>query len=226
MALNPQITKTYAKGELSDMHKLMYRSARFSFFLLFFLSLPVLFETDFILTVWLKTVPENTVIFLRIMICTSLIYTLANPLIIANQATGKVKKYQAVCGTVLLMILPVSYICLKLGCPAYSVFIIHFAMESLAQLMRMILLRPLIGIRIRDYFFHIYKQVIVVVSVSLVVPFLVYSNMESGFIRFFAVCVVCLVSVAASAYLLGLSVNEKIFVRSKLMDAIYKITKR
>ena len=226
MALNPQITKTYAKGELSDMHKLMYRSARFSFFLLFFLSLPVLFETDFILTVWLKTVPENTVIFLRIMICTSLIYTLANPLIIANQATGKVKKYQAVCGTVLLMILPVSYICLKLGCPAYSVFIIHFAMESLAQLMRMILLRPLIGIRIRDYFFHIYKQVLVVVSVSLVVPFLVYSNMESGFIRFFAVCVVCLVSVAASAYLLGLSVNEKIFVRSKLMDAIYKITKR
>lgn len=68
MALNPQITKTYARGELEEMHKLMFRSARFSFYLLFFLSLPVLFETNFILTIWLKTVPENTVIFLRIMI--------------------------------------------------------------------------------------------------------------------------------------------------------------
>ena len=77
MALNPQITKTYAKGELGDMHSLMFRSARFSFFLLYFLSLPVLFETNFILTIWLKTVPENTVVFLRIMICTSLIYTLS-----------------------------------------------------------------------------------------------------------------------------------------------------
>ena len=226
MALNPQITKTYAQGEMNDMHKLMYRSARFSFFLLFFLSLPVLFETDFILTVWLKTVPENTVVFLRIMICTSLIYTLANPLIIANQATGKVKKYQAVCGTVLLMILPISYVFLKLGCPAYSVFIIHFVMESLAQLMRMILLRPLIGIRIRDYFLHIYKQVIVVVAVSLVIPFLLYVNMDSGFIRFFVICIVCLISVAASAYLLGLSANERIFVKAKVMDAIHKITKR
>lgn len=97
MALNPQITKTYAQGEMQEMHKLMYRSARFSFFLLFFLSLPVLFETKFILTVWLKIVPDNTVVFLRIMLCTSLIYTLSNPLIIANQATGKVRKYQAEC---------------------------------------------------------------------------------------------------------------------------------
>ena len=68
MALNPQITKTYAKGEMEEMHKLMFRSARFSFYLLFFLSLPVLFETDFVLTVWLKTVPDDAAVFLRIMI--------------------------------------------------------------------------------------------------------------------------------------------------------------
>lgn len=62
-ALNPQITKTYATGELNEMHRLMFRSARFSFYLLFFLSLPVLYETDFILTIWLKIVPENAVAF-------------------------------------------------------------------------------------------------------------------------------------------------------------------
>lgn len=137
-ALNPQITKTYASGELNEMHRLMFRSARFSFYLLFFLSLPVLYETDFILTVWLKMVPENAVVFLRIMICTSLIYTIANPLIIANQATGRVMKYQAVCGTILLLILPISYLCLKMGCPAYSVFIVHFLIESVTQMARMI----------------------------------------------------------------------------------------
>lgn len=153
-ALNPQITKTYATGELNEMHRLMFRSARFSFYLLFFLSLPVLYETDFILTIWLKIVPENAVAFLRIMICTSLIYTIANPLIIANQATGRVMKYQAVCGTILLLILPISYLCLKMGCPAYSVFIVHFLIESVTQVARMILLRPLIGLRIRDYFIY------------------------------------------------------------------------
>ena len=87
MAINPQITKTYANGEMEDMHKLMFRSAKFTFYLLFVVSLPVLFETNFILTVWLKTVPENTVIFLRIMICVSLLYPLSTPLIIPNQDT-------------------------------------------------------------------------------------------------------------------------------------------
>lgn len=220
MALNPQITKTYARGEKDEMHRLMFRSARFSFYLLFLLSLPVLFETDFILTVWLKTVPDNTVVFLRIMICTSLIYTLANPLVVANQATGKVKKYQAVCGTILLMILPVSYVCLRLGCPAYSVFIVHFVMESLTQLARMFMLRPLIGIRIKDYFINIYAKVGLVVLLSVIIPFLVYRIMDDTVLRFFLMCVICVLSVGLVSYSVGLSRTERAFVRSKL-DSVY-----
>lgn len=225
MALNPQITKTYAQGEMQEMHKLMYRSARFSFFLLFFLSLPVLFETKFILTVWLKIVPDNTVVFLRIMLCTSLIYTLSNPLIIANQATGKVRKYQAICGTILLMILPISYISLRLGLPAYSVFIVHFLMESLTQIVRMFLLRPLIGIRIRDYLTYIYSPVLLVIAVSVILPAFVYFNMEDTVIRFFVVGIVCVLSVSLTAYTLGLSSNERVFVKAKALGMLHKFSK-
>lgn len=223
MALNPQITKTYATENMEDMHKLMYRSARFSFYLLFFLSLPVMLETNFILTIWLKTVPENTVVFLRIMICTSLIYTLANPLIVANQATGKVKKYQAICGTILLMILPISYICLKFGCPAYSVFIVHFVMESIAQLARMILLRPLIGIRISDYIRNIYIKVLSVTGLSVIIPSIIYLNMTDSVLRFFIVCIVCVLSVGLVAYTVGLSSNERNFVKAKIIGVYNQV---
>lgn len=217
MALNPQITKTYATGKMDDMHKLMYRSARFSFYLLFFLSLPVLFETEFILTVWLKNVPENATIFLRIMICISLIYTLSNPLMVANQATGKVKRYQAICGSILLMILPVSYVCLKLGCPAYSVFIVHFVMEFIAQLARMIILRPLIGIQVSDYIKNIYIKVLSVTGLSVVVPLIIYLNMTDSVLRLFTVCIMCILSVGTVAYTVGLSSNERCFVKTKII---------
>lgn len=223
MALNPQITKTYAKGEMEEMHKLMFRSARFSFYLLFLLSLPFLFETEFILTIWLKTVPDNTVVFLRIMICTSLIYALANPLLVANQATGKVRKYQAVCGSILLLILPISYVCLRLGCPAYSVFIVHFVVESVTQLARMLILRPLIGIRIRDYLTNIYIKVILVTSLSLLLPLAVYENMDNTAARFLVMCVTCVLSVGLVTYSIGLSRNERAFFRSKASAAINKI---
>lgn len=222
MALNPQITKTYAKGNMEEMHKLMFRSARFSFYLLFLLSLPVLFETNFLLTLWLKNVPENSATFLRIMICTSLIYACANPLIIANQATGKVKKYQAVCGTTLIMILPISYIALKLGMPAYSVFIVHFIMEGVCQLARMIMLRPLIGLRVRDYFVHVYSKIIIVVVVSTILPAIVYNIMDASILRFFVVSIVCAASVSLVAYSLGLTSDEKVFVVAKVNDALCK----
>lgn len=217
MALNPQITKTYAKGELDEMHKLMFRSARFSFYLLFLLSLPILFETDFVLKIWLKTVPENTVIFLRIIICISLIYTLSNPLIVANQATGKVKKYQAVCGSILLLILPISYICLKYGLPAYSVFIVHFVMEAIAQLARMIMLRPLIGIKLRDYFTNVYSKVFIVVALSVVIPLFIYKSMNDTILRFIIVCLTCFLSVVTIVYIIGLSKKEKAFICSKII---------
>ena len=222
MALNPQITKTYAKGEMEEMHNLIFRSAKFSFYLLFFLSLPVLLETNFILTVWLKTVPDNTVLFLRIIICTSLIYSTANPLIVANQATGRVRKYQAVCGTILLMILPISYLCLKLGCPAYSVFIVHFVIEIITQFARIRMLRPLIGIRIKDYFQHIYLQVALVVALSVIAPLLVYQNMDDTIWRFFTVGVVCVLSVGTVTYRVGLSPHERAFVRSKAIHFYHK----
>lgn len=223
MALNPQITKTYAQNEMQEMHKLIYRSARFSFYLLFLLSLPVLFETNFILTIWLKTVPDNTVIFLRIMICTSLMCTIANPMIIANQATGKVKKYQIVCGSTLIMILPISWLLLELGGPAYCVFIVHFVMEGVCQLVRMVMLRPLIGIGLLDYLTNIYFRIIIVVATAVVMPIMVYCTMSEGVTRFFIVGFSCVLSVSLSAFFLGLSFDERRFICEKIVSMREKI---
>lgn len=220
MALNPQITKTYAKGELLDMHKLIYRSARFSFYLLFLLSLPILFETDFILTLWLKVVPENSVTFLRIMICTSLIYAIANPMMVANRATGKVRKYQAVCGSILLLILPISWLLLELGCPAYSVFIVHFVIESVTQVARMIMLRPLIKLGIMDYVRNIYLPILYVIISSTLIPAYAHFSISDDILRFFIVGILCMISVATCVYCIGLSKGERIFLKSKMIAFI------
>ena len=214
-ALNPQITKNYASNNLSQMHSLMFRSARFSFLLLFFLSLPVLMETNFILTLWLKTVPEDAVIFTQIMICISLIYTTANPCIIANQATGKVKIYQMVVGGILLLILPISYVVLKLGAPAYSVFIVHFCIESLAQFSRMYMLRKLIHLPLWQYMKNIYIPIVSTVAIAIILPLVVRMQVSEGWLRFLAVGFTCVLSVGASSYFIGFTKQERVFFLDK-----------
>ena len=214
-ALNPQITKNYASNNLSQMHSLMFRSARFSFLLLFFLSLPVLMETNFILTLWLKTVPDDAVIFTQIMICISLIYTTANPCVIANQATGKVKIYQMVVGGILLLILPISYIVLKLGAPAYSVFIVHFCIESVAQFSRMYMLRKLIHLPLWQYMKNIYIPIVSTVAIAIILPLVVRLQFAEGWLRFLAVGFTCVLSVGASSYFIGFTKQERVFFLDK-----------
>lgn len=214
-ALNPQITKNYASNNLPQMHSLMFRSARFSFLLLFFLSLPVLMETNFILTLWLKTVPDDAVIFTQIMICISLIYTTANPCIIANQATGKVKIYQMVVGGILLLILPISYVVLKLGAPAYSVFIVHFCIESLAQFSRMYMLRKLIHLPLWQYMKNIYIPIVSTVAIAIILPLVVRMQVSEGWLRFLAVGFTCVLSVGASSYFIGFTKQERVFFLDK-----------
>ena len=214
-ALNPQITKNYASNNLPQMHSLMFRSARFSFLLLFFLSLPVLMETNFILTLWLKTVPDDAVIFTQIMICISLIYTTANPCVIANQATGKVKIYQMVVGGILLLILPISYVVLKLGAPAYSVFIVHFCIESVAQFSRMYMLRKLIHLPLWQYMKNIYIPIVSTVVIAIILPLVVRMQVAEGWLRFLAVGFTCVLSVGASSYFIGFTKQERVFFLDK-----------
>lgn len=221
-ALNPQITKNYATGQLTQMHSLMFRSARFSFFMLYFLALPLLLETDYLLTLWLKTVPDNAVIFTRWMIGISLIYTTASPCVVANQATGKVKVYQAVVGGILLTILPISYIVLRAGAPAYSVFIVHFCVESVAQFARMYMLRKLIDLPLRAYLSNIYIPIAAVIAVSCLPPIFAHMHYSGGFSGLITVTAVSLASVAFTVALIGLTKSERTFLYRKAMQIIRK----
>lgn len=216
-AINPQITKNYASGNLEQMYILMFRSARFSFMLLFFLSLPVILETQFILTIWLKSVPSETVCFTQLMIGVSMLFALANPLMIVNQATGNIKIYQLTVGGLLLLVLPISYAFLKLGVPAYSVFIIQLCVETIAQFMRMILLKKLIKLPLLAYFKNIYLPLLTVIIFSCIFPLYVRGLMNDGWVRFILVGLSCIVSVSISILLFGVTKNERKFILSKVI---------
>ena len=224
MALNPQITKTYACGELEQMHRLVFASGRYSFFLLFFLSLPIIIEINPILSVWLDTVPEYTASFIRLTLCIMMVDALSNPLITAAQATGRIKVYQAVVGGILLLIVPISYIALKLGGQPEVVFVVHFLIVVVAQIARLIMIRPMIHLSLRKYFMEVVMKITYVVLASVILPIAVYVLLpQEALYSFLSVCGICVVCVLASVYYLGLGKSERTFVIAKLKSLKEKI---
>lgn len=222
MALNPQITKTYAAGELDSMHKLIYRSSKFTFFLLFTICLPVFIEAPQILGIWLTIVPDYTVIFLRFMILIMLIDSTANPLMVSASATGKVKKYQSVIGGCLLMILPLSYCVLKLGAAPWAVFAVHFVVCCTAYIIRLFIIRPLIHLHLRDFIKQVLVRCIGVAIIVTILPTILHLYLGNHIFSSIIVIVVSICISVAVCFYLGLDLHERNFILQK----IYSLKKK
>lgn len=221
MALNPQITKSYAKGNLDRMHTLIFSSSKFSFFLLFILALPITIEANQILGVWLKEVPNHSVSFIRLLFSIALIETLANPLVISNQATGKVKKYQIVVGGIQLLIVPIAYIVLKFGGNPESVYLVQFVIMLCAQIARIFMIKPLIQLPLKKYFNEVIIRVLIVAITAPIIPLFIYFNTHVlSIINFFIVCLFSVISVLISIYLIGITQNERQMILSYLQKRI------
>lgn len=215
-AMNPQIVKSYAEGDIKYMHNLLRQGAKYSFFLLYFLSLPILLETEIVLKIWLKTVPDYTVIFSRLVLINLLIASLSEPLVTAAQASGKIKIYQITVGGLLLLILPVSYVFLKNGFPPQSTLYITIFFTILVLFARLSIVRNLISLSIRRFLIDVIFPVSVITVLALIIPLSIFNFMHPGIIRFLIIVFTSGICVLISVYFFGIGLSEKKILKSKI----------
>lgn len=217
MALNPQITKSYAQNNLEYMHQLLKVSSKFSFFLLYIISLPLMLEAPLVLKWWLGIVPEHTVNFLRLILCASMLVTLSRPLVTSVHATGQIKKFQLVEGSMLLCIVPIAYILLKYwNIPPEYVFVVHIIVEILTQYARVIIVLPMISMKTSDYLKEVVIPIIKVIIVTPILPLIIFYNLNQSVSAFFIICFVSLLSVLLGGYFCGCTKPERIIIITKI----------
>lgn len=209
-AVNPQITKSYASGDKEYMFSLVRRSSRLSFCLLLLLALPVIFNAEYVLRLWLEDVPAHSALFVQLFLVFALSESLSNPMITAMLATGNIRDYQLVVGGIQLLNIPVSYICLRLGAAPEVTVVVAIALSQVCLWARLLMLNRETGFPVWLFIRDVYLNVIFkVVCVSLIVPsFLELIKPEGlrGFILSAGGCVVwtCMVIV-----MLGLTKDER-----------------
>jgi O-antigen/teichoic acid export membrane protein len=222
MAARPQIIKHYAAGEKEQMLKLVFQSSKFSFLLLFILTMPILLETNFLFTLWLKNVPEHVVLFTRLIIVAALIDSLSYPLMAAAQATGKVKRYQSTVGGVMLLNLPISYLFFYFGYPSQTIFYLAIFNSVMCLFLRLLLLRKMIGLPIKFYGKLIIVPLLPTSLISYIIPFIISMEFHESIFRFLMTAVVGLVSSSIIIYGLGLSKNEKQYIAQTIKNIKFK----
>lgn len=215
-AASPQITKYYAAGDKQSMIKLIMQSSRFSYYLLFIVALPILLGTEIILKTWLTVVPDFTVIFCQLVIINTLIDCLSGTIIPAVQATGKIKMYQITVGIILLFNIPLSYLFLKMGFLPQVTMWISIVLSILALFSRLFIVKKLLKFPISLYIKEVIIKALLITAVSSILPYYLGRYLNEGYIRFFIISFLALLSTVSSIYFIGLKSSEKDMVLKKI----------
>lgn len=215
LAIDPQIIKSYAAEEKLYLSKLIFASSRFSFFLLYIISLPIVLEADIILKLWLHEVPAYTTVFFRLVILVTIMDAVTNPAVKAIQATGKIKQYQLSVNTLIIATLPISYLFLELGCPPYSVFIVLVVMNSMAFLVRFYMMNKLIHIEFSDILCRIIFPILKIVGLSCVFPTILHLILKESITRMSIVFFSSTILILMASFCFGVNASEREFLISK-----------
>ena len=224
MALNPQIIKTYATGQLEEHQKIIFVACKFSALLIMIISLPILLETSEILRLWLGEVPNHTVNFVRIVLLLSIWDSTASPIAISIQATGQIRNYQLIISLVILLALPVSYLVFQYYLVPELALIVHLCVAVMAQFVRLLFLRYYIHLRVLKYIRNVYIPLIFSLVLSFFVPYLLFEDMQTGIRRFFIVSLFSVFFASAVVYLFALNSQERKFVYKAIRKVVAKLS--
>lgn len=223
MALNPQITKQYATGNIQNSMNLVYAGCRYSFYLLALVSIPVIINMDYILKLWLYNVPEYTSEFLKLALVAALINSIAQPLVTALQATGKIKIFQISICIVMLFELPLAYLILYFGGKPYMAMYPTIFVVFIGLFVRFIILRKLVpSYKFKYFTFAIVCKNIILGTICYIASEVIHSLFNTNFLSLIITSFISCIITSLIIYLFGISHNERNSINRKFTYLCFK----
>lgn len=222
VAINPQIIKSYTSNELERMYALIFTSSRLCFYLLYIISLPIMIEADFILNLWLGTVPNHTVNFVRLILCISILDALINPMFTANLACGKLRIYHMSLSILMYAFMFVTYFSIRQTLLPESVFVTLLIATILGVVLRIFILEKQIGLSKLTYIHKVLLPIISVAVISCVLPITSHLIIDNNIARFLISSLLSIISVLVTTYYIGMDKTEKQLVISFVKNKILK----
>lgn len=222
VALNPQIIKTYAADDMKSMKNLLYQGCKLSFYLLLLLCYPVLFETEYILHMWLGEYPAYTVNFTRWILILSMVEIFNNPIGCAIQATGDIKWYQIVISCIQFLTFPAVFIFYKMSMPPYIALVAMVVFGLIAFFSRFYFMKKLLYIKTWEYISIVLLPCLLVSLLAIIIPSVIKLLMSESIMRLTIATTLCTIINMILIYTLGINNRERLFLK----QAIFKFFHR
>lgn len=222
VALNPQITKSYASGDYEYMHRLIFMGSKYSYFLMLFFFVPISLETRTILTLWLKIVPDYAVVFTQLTLMSTMCFMLGNTLITAIQATGQIRMYSIVMGLMALSNFPLTWIAFALKASPVWAYIIYLAIFFCMIFVRLYMTKDKIHLSAWDFVNKVLLRSACTTVFAFLLPGLLCVFQADSILRMLEVCFVSVLGSLLAIYFVGLDKLEREFANNMIRRRVLK----
>lgn len=220
-AYNPQIIKSYASGDYNYFYKLIFAASKISFILQLVISLPVIFNIQLILNIWLGECPEMTADLVKIIVVFYMIDAFQYPLIQAIYAQGDIKKHQIIIGIIKLIVIPIMYVIIRLTLSPFWTLFIWILGGLACVVFRTFYVKSLLKLNLKDYATSVLIKIIIISLIAYCSTYMVSFLSANSIIRLVLTTCVSTLTIMIVGYVYVLSKNEKRFIKS--IPIVHKI---
>ena len=220
MAINPQITQSFASGDKAYMDNLLFRGTKFTFFIMWLIVLPLILETEFVVGIWLGEYPEHTINFIRLTLILNTINIFQAILAMGIRATGKIMWYQLLFSSLEFILFVVIYVLLHHGFAPEWTFICGIITAGLKVITMWVLSHKQLHISIKDFVTDVLWKSLLVSVISAIVPIYLYFQLTEGWLRFLIVLVSSRACSSLCILYLGCSSSERDMLVSMVLAKI------
>lgn len=219
-AFTPQIIKSYAEENKSYMFSLMERGTKFSFFLMLMFLIPLEFEANVVLSLWLERVPEYTVSFLRLSLVCTAIMLIGQPYLQGLLATGNIRNYQIWVSIIGSSVFLFTWLFYRIGYPIISFYWVNMTVYFLLIWLRMWFVQKQLGYKISQFSGNVFFPIVKASILSLVIPALISILMKDGLLRLIILTSISILSTSFVVFMVGLNGSERIFIREYIKNKL------
>jgi O-antigen/teichoic acid export membrane protein len=219
VSVRPQIVKSFSRTDYNYVYQLVFTSSKFSYYLLFILSFPILLQTGYLLNLWLGKIPDYSIIFTRLALIDVLIIAVTSPLAATSQASGKIRNYQliiSVCYTTTFVVTAILY---TMKFSSHVAFITTIVMSIIGLILRTIELKFSANFPVKRFFAEVIFPILSVTVVSIILPLLYYFTVSINyqtFIQLILTLLLTTLSILITIWSIGLNSKEKKLIKNKI----------
>lgn len=222
-ASNPRIMKLCAGNYQKEAFNILALSIKLSTVAILIITIPLLVNTQYVLNLWLTDVPPFTSVFVKLVLVNCIIDVVSSPIVSVIQSIGNLKKYQISSSTIILFVLPFTYLFFYLKFEVYIFGILIIVSSIFILILRLYYLNTIFHFPVKDLFVSIFKQIVIIPILVFLPTYFLSNSLNEGILNLMVSSMFSIGLILFLCFFLLFDKEEKMTIKNFLSSTKNKI---